>query len=84
MDRRAFLKASAAAATAASVPVRSIATTTSDWQSYEITTKVAILKPRGATRAWVPLPMLDETEWHRAIGNSWVGNAAKVQMHADG
>jgi len=84
MDRRAFLKASAAAATAASVPARSIAATTGDWRSYEITTRVTILRPRGASRAWVPLPMLDDTDWHRAIGNSWSGNAARVQVHSDG
>jgi len=84
MDRRAFLTASAAAATAASLPGRSMAASTADWRAYEITTRVTILQPRGASRAWVPLPMLDETDWHRAIGNSWSGNAAKVQLHSDG
>jgi transglutaminase-like putative cysteine protease len=28
--------------------------------------------------------MLDDTAWHRAIGNSWSGNAEKVQVHSDG
>lgn len=84
MDRRVFLKASAAAATVATLPTRSIASPVGDWRTYEIVTKVTILKPRGASRAWVPLPMTDETDWHRAIGNSWSGNAAKVQVHSDG
>jgi transglutaminase-like putative cysteine protease len=84
MDRRAFLKASAAAATAASLPARSQAATTGDWRTYEVTTKVMILKPHGASRAWVPLPMLDDTAWHRALGNSWSGNAATVKVHSDG
>jgi hypothetical protein len=83
MRRRSFLKISAAAVAAGSLPWRS-ASATADWQTYDVTTKVTILKPKGASRAWVPLPLLDDTEWHRAIGNSWSGNAAKVQVHTDG
>ena len=83
MRRRAFLKVSAAAAAAGSLSWRS-AGATPDWQTYDVATKVTILKPRGASRAWVPLPLVDDTDWHRAIGNSWSGNAAKVQVHSDG
>ena len=84
MDRRAFLKVSAAAASASSLPWGSVLADTADWRTYDVTTKVTILKPRGASRAWVPLPLTDDTDWHRAIGNSWSGNAAKVQVHSDG
>ena len=83
MRRRSFLKISAAAVAAGSLPWRS-ASATADWQTYDVTTTVTILKPKAASRAWVPLPLLDETDWHRAIGNSWSGNAAKVQVHSDG
>ena len=83
MRRRAFLKVSAAAVTAGSLPWRA-ASATPDWHTYDVTTKVTILKPRGASRTWIPLPLTDDTDWHRAIGNSWSGNAAKVQVHSDG
>ena len=83
MRRRSFLKISAAAVAAGSLPWRS-AGATPDWQTYDVTTKVTIVKPRGASRAWIPLPLTDDTDWHRAIGNSWSGNAAKVQVHSDG
>ncbi len=83
MRRRAFLKISAAAAAAGSLPWR-IAAATPDWQTYDVTTRVTILKPKGASRAWVPLPLLDDTDWHRAVGNNWSGNAAKVQAYKDG
>ena len=85
MDRRFFLKTTAAAAAAASLPWRSaIARTTGDWREYEITTRVTILQPQAGARAWVPLPMLDETEWQRPIGSSWSGNAAKARIVSDG
>lgn len=86
MKRREFLKTSAAAAAAAALPWREAAasTTTGDWRSYEITTRVTILKPRGTSHVWVPLPMTDETDWHRSIGNSWSGNAATTKSVSDG
>jgi len=84
MDRRAFLKVSAAATAAGSLPWRQAFASTDEWRTYEVTTKVAILKPRGASRAWVPLPMLDDTAWHKAIGNSWSGNAERAHIHSDG
>ena len=84
MDRRAFLKVSTAAASVSALPWRSALAQTADWRTYDVTTKVTILKPRGVSRAWVPLPLVDDTDWHRGIGNSWSGNAAKVQLHSDG
>ena len=85
MNRRSFLKATAAAAAVGSLPWReAIARTTGDWRSYEIVTRVTILKPQGASKAWIPLPMMDETEWHRPLGSAWSGNAARAQIVSDG
>lgn len=85
MERREFLKSTAAAAAVAALPIREAAARTSgDWRSYEIVTRVAIQNPQGASKAWVPLPMMDETEWQRPIGSSWSGNAAKASILRDG
>ena len=85
MDRRVFLMKSAAAAAAASLPWRqAVANTTGDWRSYEIVTRVTILQPQGVSKAWIPLPMMDEAEWHRPVGSSWTGNASKAHILRDG
>jgi transglutaminase-like putative cysteine protease len=85
MERRQFLKSAAAAAVAAALPLREAAArTTGDWRSYELVTRVAIQNPQGASMAWVPLPMMDETEWQRPLGSSWSGNAAKARIVRDG
>jgi transglutaminase-like putative cysteine protease len=85
MDRRAFLKTTAAAAAVGSIPWReAVARTSGDWRSYEIVTRVTILKPQGVSKAWIPLPMMDETEWHRPVGSSWSGNAGRAQIERDG
>jgi transglutaminase-like putative cysteine protease len=54
-----------------------------DWRTFEIVTRVEVLKPAGPTRVWVPVPAVDET-WQRVEGNSWTGNAGNVRLVRDG
>ncbi len=83
MDRRNFMKSSAAAAAAASLPWRSVLASTG-WRTYETVTRVEVLRPSGVTRAWVPLPLGDNTDWFRPLGNSWTGNASQARIASDG
>jgi transglutaminase-like putative cysteine protease len=83
MERRVFLKSSAAMAAASALPWRN-SLAAADWRTYEVTTRVEILKPRGVSRAWLPLPTIDDTDWQNVIGNTWSGNAAKAQVLNDG
>jgi transglutaminase-like putative cysteine protease len=85
MNRRAFLKSSSAAALAATLPLPgALAAPIQGWRSYEITTHVEILQPRGVSRAWIPLPAVDNNEWHQSLGNAWTGNAQRMQIVSDG
>ncbi len=83
MERRVFLKSSAAFAAVASLPRRGAAAQ-DGWRTYEVTTRVEILKPKGISRVWLPLPMIEDTSWQRSYGNSWSGNAARAQILPDG
>ena len=84
MNRRTFLKLSAALpAVSARAPacVRSRARSRRNsirapgtWRTYEITTRVEVVKPAGVTRVWVPLPVV-ESEYQKPLGNKWSGNA---------
>ncbi|MEW5864517.1 MAG: transglutaminase domain-containing protein [Pseudomonadota bacterium] len=83
MKRRDFLRTSAVAAAAAALPWRD-ALASGQWRAYEITTRVTILAPRGAMRAWVPLPMAEDTDWQRSLGNRWTGNFTSARVVSDG
>jgi len=83
MDRRAFLKSSIAASAAASLPWRS-GLASSGWRSFEVVTRVELQLPEGVSRVWLPLPLSLDTEWHRSLGNSWSGNAARTDVLSDG
>src|SRR5690242_4327968 len=78
MERRRFLQTALAMPALASMPsvVRDAAAAeqSEGWRTYEIVTKVEIDFPDGVSRAWVPLPLTETTDWQRALGNKWTGN----------
>jgi transglutaminase-like putative cysteine protease len=81
MRRRSFLKAGAAATALGALPRISFAQQLpydpkpGGWRTFEITTRVEILKPEGVSRAWIPLPSV-ESDYQKLIGNNWSGNAS--------
>jgi len=79
MNRRKFLQSSGAAAALASLPRVSFAQQLpfdprpGAWRTYEITTRIEVLKPSGVTRVWVPVPSV-EGEYQKVAGNNWSSN----------
>jgi len=90
MDRRTFLRSGIGVSTAAAVGLRlpqsAIAAEPSgqaQWRTFEVTSKVEIVKPSGATRAWVPMPLMPDTDYQKSRGQSWTGNAAGMRVYRD-
>lgn len=84
MNRRNFLKSSAAVTAAQAVPWSTIAfAATQGWRTFETVTRVQVSDPFGKARAWVPLPLDLDTDWHRTLGNSWTGNASRAEVLRD-
>ncbi|MCW7538221.1 transglutaminase domain-containing protein [Aquabacterium sp. A7-Y] len=89
-SRRTLLKAAGlgAAATAfarvaqAHAPERRFEPAPGRWRSFEVTTRVELLAPKGATRVWLPVPSID-SDYQRSVGNDWSGNARSVQLVSD-
>ena len=84
--RRAFLQTSAAALSASALPLtalaqaatpapanRSFTPTPGTWRTFEVTTRVDIAKPNGATKVWLPIPSVN-TEWQRSLESSYSSN----------
>src|SRR3954467_252200 len=81
MNRREFLGSAAVLAT---FPWRRLLADTGPapepaWRSFETTTRVDVVKPEGISRVWLPLPMASDTDWQRGLGNTWNGNAKKME-----
>jgi len=79
MRRRSFLQAGAAAAALNALPRIAGAQQLpfdprpGDWRTFEVTTRVEILKPLATNRAWVPVPSV-ESDYQKVIGSTWSSN----------
>lgn len=67
MQRREFLWTSAALAAGSMWPAhRGMAafdpSPENGWRSFEVSLRVEVLKPEGATRIWLPLPSMQEQD----------------------
>ncbi|HMA09072.1 MAG TPA: transglutaminase domain-containing protein [Ramlibacter sp.] len=87
-SRRQFLQSSAAVATTAGLPFaaraqeRSFDPQPGAWRTFEVTTRVEVLVPSGATRVWLPVPSID-SEWQQSLESSFASNG-QAQLTSDG
>jgi transglutaminase-like putative cysteine protease len=52
----------------------------SEWRTFEVTTRVEVLKPSGVTRVWVPAALTRETGYQKTLANTFSadGGSAKI------
>jgi hypothetical protein len=87
MNRRRFLRITGAAAATLVLPLpklgRAAAATESRWRVFEVTTHVELLRPKGVSRAWLPLPLAVDTNFQKSLGNSWDAPGGKARFERD-
>jgi len=57
------------------------------WRTFEVVTRVQILKPSGTTRVWLPAALLSKTPFQRTLSNEFSapgGTARLVEARPDG
>jgi transglutaminase-like putative cysteine protease len=80
--RREFLVASSVAT--ASLALRNLssvfaAQTEPRWRTFEVTTRVEVLKPSGTTRVWVPTALFAETAYQKTLSNTFHAEVASAK-----
>ena len=89
MNRRDFLRSTGifSASLAFAKPGRIFARDTTldptndQWRTFEVTTRAEVLKPSGATRIWLPTPLLSESPFQKTLSASFEpsrGGTAKM------
>src|SRR5882724_5950448 len=88
MTRRDFIGRTgmATAGLALADPARLVAQSTIErWRVFEITTRVDVLQPRGATRVWLPTP-LAVAPYQKTMGDTYRpggGTAVMIETNAN-
>jgi transglutaminase-like putative cysteine protease len=84
MNRRDFLRSASMASASLTFPTieRLFAEdpTSSGWRTFEVTTRVEVLKSAGTTRIWVPAALISRTPFQKTLSNSFNadGGSAKI------
>src|SRR6202034_3518092 len=82
MKRRDFLKsAGAVSATLTFSRVGELLAETgaaNSWRTFEVTTRIEVLKPSGMTRVWVPAALIDKTLFQRTLSNKYHAEGGKA------
>jgi transglutaminase-like putative cysteine protease len=88
MNRRDFLRSAGAVSASFVFPeARAEAAPAERWRTFEVKTRVEILKPSGITRVWLPGALLSKTPFQRTLSNKFSaegGTAKIVEGSADG
>src|SRR5690348_15920494 len=84
MNRRVFLKhglSVSAAVVLGSVPrfARGASVQEAPWRTFEVITPLDVTEAVGAVRAWVPVPLMNTTEYFQREPDRWTGNFTSAQ-----
>ena len=83
MNRRDFLTyagiVSASLALRGAEPLFEQSTAPDSWRIFEVTTRVEVLKPFGATRIWVPAALITETPFQKTLANTFDAGAGTAK-----
>jgi transglutaminase-like putative cysteine protease len=90
MDRRDFLARAGAAAVTLGFPkagwLFGDEPAANTWRTFEVTTRVEILKSSGPTRVWLPAALLAETPYQKTLANTFDiegGTAKLIESRSD-
>ena len=53
------------------------------WRTFEVTTRVEILKPAGRTRVWLPTPLTVDTPYQKSLGSTFKAEGAAGDAVSD-
>src|ERR1041385_2831383 len=87
MNRRNFLQTTGAVcagfAFSKSLPAFADALTTSGWRTFEVTSRVEVLKPNGVTHIWLPAALIRDTPYQRTLSNKFSAVAGTAKLSRD-
>ena len=90
MNRRHFLRSASAATASLAVSRPNLLFAQEppgNWRTFEVTTRVEVLKPSGTTRIWVPAALITDTPFQKTLSNTFIadgGNARNIESQIDG
>jgi transglutaminase-like putative cysteine protease len=90
MNRRDFLRSAGVVSATLAFPrterLFALGETQGGWRTFEVTTRVEVLKPSGPTLVWLPAALIRETPYQKTLANQFSaegGTAEMIEQKAD-
>jgi len=89
MNRRHFFRSASAVSACLAFSKRGYLfgdSTPSGWRTFEVTTRVEVLRPSGITRIWIPAALVAETPFQKTLTNTFNaegGTAKNIERQVD-
>ena len=87
MKRRDFLRStgvfSASLAFAKAGRIFASDTKADHWRTFEVTTRVEVLKTSGTTRIWLPAPLIRESPFQKTVSSAFHADGGTAQITED-
>lgn len=84
MNRRRFLQTAGVASASLALPRSSrlfgLANSLDPWRTFEVTTRVEVLKPSGPSYVWLPAALLRDTPFQRTLANDYRAEGGTVDL----
>ena len=58
-------------------------TLATDWRTFEVTTRVEVLKPNGVTHIWLPAALISNTPYQRTRSNKFAAEGGSAKLTKD-
>jgi transglutaminase-like putative cysteine protease len=87
MNRRNFLRTNgticAGWALTKALPVLSDTPSGSRWRTFEVVTRVELLKPDGVSHIWLPAPLIRDTPYQKTISTRFTAGGGEARLSKD-
>jgi transglutaminase-like putative cysteine protease len=84
MKRRDFLRSTGTACAglvlSKAVPLFADASASGDWRTFEVSTRVEVLKPNGQTHIWLPAPLNRHTPFQKTLSNKFTAEGGTARL----
>src|SRR5664279_2005713 len=87
MNRRNFLRTNGSICAGwgltKALPVLADAPSASGWRTFEVVTRVALLKPDGVSHIWLPAPLIRGTPYQKSISTRFTAEGGTSSLSKD-
>ena len=87
MNRREFLRTNsticAGWALSRAMPVLADTPSAGEWRTFEVVTKVELVKPNGISHIWLPAPLIRNTPYQHTISTHFTAKDGTARLSTD-